>query len=328
MAALLAQPNRFGFDAVLRVLMHARRTQDPAQAAQFRTAPARALPTGEVTSVVHTEVGRKPRVTVAMIGLIGTGGVLPRLYENLAAASLRRGSAALHDFVDLLSHRMVAFFGQAGIKYRLHRSAETASLGTAPDPIGRAVLALTGHGTANLVERLEAGADPLLHYAGLFATRPRSADRLAALVSDWLGQPVEVRQFAGSWLPLPREQRTTLPGPGLGGSWNRLGDGAVLGIQSWDPHARIVLRIGPLHRAAFEALLPDQLGHHRLVSLVQAFLGLETGFAINPVLAATALSPLALDRLRPGRLGWNTWISRPGAVRGADAPDARFEAAQ
>jgi type VI secretion system protein ImpH len=327
MAMLLAQPHRFRFDAVLRILMHARRTRDPAQAAQFRTSPGRAHPAGEVTAVVQTGTGRKPRVNVSVIGLIGAGGVLPRQYETLAADALRRGSGALHDFVDLLSHRMVAFFAAAGIKYRLHRSAEVASLGNDPDPIGKAILALTGHGTANLVERLEAGADPLLHYAGLFAMRPRSADRLAALVADWLGQPVEVRQFAGSWVQVPREQRTSMPGPGASGSWNRLGDGAVLGVQSWDPHARIVLRIGPLNRSAFEALLPDQPGYRRLASLVQAFLGMETGFAINPVLAGAARFPLTLERSQPGRLGWSTWLSRPDETSSPDAPDARFEVA-
>jgi type VI secretion system protein ImpH len=222
---------------------------------------------------------------------------------------------------------MVAFYGQAGIKYRLHRSAEFAPLGVAQDPVSRAVLALTGFGTGRLVERLEAGADPLLHYAGLFAMRPRSAERLSAVVSDWLGRPVEIRQFVGGWLPLPPEQRTSLPGQGTAGSWHTLGGGAVIGVRSWDPHSRIVLRIGPLDRAEFEALLPDQPGYHRLTSLVRAFLTPETGFAVNPVLAGAARFPLRLDGAQPSRLGWNTWISRPGVIRQSDAPDALFEVA-
>jgi type VI secretion system protein ImpH len=324
---LLTEPYRFRFDAALRILMRTRRTGDPAAAAEFRTQPGRFYPAGEVTSVVRTTETRKPRMTVAMIGLIGSGGALPRLYETLAGASVRRGSSALHDFIDLLSNRMVSFFGQAGIKYRLHRSAEVASLGTAPDPVSRAVLALTGYGTDGLIERLEAGTDPLLHYAGLLAMRPRSAERLSALISDWLGRPVEVRQFAGAWLSLPPEQRTSLPRLGSTGSWNTLGGGAAIGVRSWDPHARIVLSIGPLDRAAFEAVLPDQPGYRRLVSLVQAFLGPETGFAINPVLAGAARFPLRLDRAGPFRLGWNTWISQAGGPRQSDAPDALFEVA-
>jgi type VI secretion system protein ImpH len=324
---LLTQPHRFQFDAALRILMLTKRAGDPATVVEFRTQPGRSHPAGEVTSVVRTTETRKPRMTVAMIGLIGSGAALPRLYETLAGASLRRGSSALHDFIDLLSNRMVSFFGRAGIKYRLHRSSEIASVGTAPDPVSKAILALTGYGTDGLIERLEAGADPLLHYAGLLAMRPRSAERLGALISDWLGRPVEVRQFAGTWLGLPPEQRTSLPGPASAGSWNALGAGAAIGVRSWDPHARIVLCIGPLDQVAFEALLPDQPGYRRLISLVQAFVGPETGFAINPVLAGAARFPLRLDSAGPCRLGWNTWISQAGGTHHPDAPDAQFEVA-
>ena len=66
-----------------------------------------------------------------------------------------------------------------------------------PDPVTRVLLALTGYGTPHLTDRLAAGTEPLLHYAGLFAIRPRSADRLGALISDWLGMRVEVVEFAG-----------------------------------------------------------------------------------------------------------------------------------
>ena len=80
---LLTQPYRFKFDAALRILMRAIRTGDPAAAAEFRTQPGRFYPAGDVTSVVRTTETRKPRMTVAMIGLIGSGGALPRLVRNV-----------------------------------------------------------------------------------------------------------------------------------------------------------------------------------------------------------------------------------------------------
>jgi type VI secretion system protein ImpH len=270
---------------------------------------------------------RLPRVKVPLIGLVGAAGVLPRLYGTTAMSSARRGSTALQDFLDLLSHRLVAFFGSAGIKYRLHRSTEVAALAKPParDSIAAALLALTGHAAPGLTERLAIGPDPLLHYAGLFSMRPRSADRLQALVSDWLGRPVEVRQFAGSWLLLPRDEQTSLPLGGSPGTWNSLGLDAAIGVQSWDIQARIVLRIGPLEREAFEALLPDGPVHARLVSLVRTFLGLETGVAINPVLAREAGFPLDLGESGKPLLGWNTWLAEPGHPLREDALDAVFE---
>ncbi len=322
LARLQREPQRFRFDAALRVLMRARRTADPADAADFRSQPGLGFPAAEVTAVAPPGQAGRPRVSVALIGLVGAAGVLPRLYGELAGLSLRRGSSGLLDFVDLLSQRMIGCFARAGIKYRLNRSTETAALASppAPEPIAGVLLALGGYGTPGLVERLESGPEPLLHYAGLFGMRPRSADRLAALLSDWLGRPVEVVQFAGSWLSLPVAERTLLPaGPSPGG-WNRLGEDAVIGVRSWDPQARIVLRIGPLDRAGFDALLPGRPAHARLVGLARAFLGMETGFAINPVLAREAAFPLRLAG--EAQLGWNSWVG--GAVSG-DRGEAVFE---
>ena len=330
MARLLREPARFSFDAALRVLMHAAKSSDPAKAARFRNQTSLAFPASEVDAVARPANGTAPQVSVSLFGLTGATGVLPRLYGQLAAMTARRGSSALQDFLDLLSHRMVALFGRAGIKYRLHRSSETAALAApetpdAKDPIAGALLALSGYGTPGLLPRMEAGPDVLLHYAGFFATQPRSAERLRALLTDWLGRTVEVRQFSGGWLALPTEQRSALPGPGMAGAWNRLGVDAAIGVRSWDPQARIELRIGPLDRDGFSALLPDQPAHRRLAALVRAFLGLETGFAINPVLARLSTFPLRLNKAENPRLGWNTWLAAPGSTLRLDGSDAVFD---
>jgi type VI secretion system protein ImpH len=264
-------------------------------------------------------------VTVGLMGLFGPSGVLPRYYSEVVTQALRSRSTALRDFLDLLAHRFVAFFARGGIKYRPARAAETAA--RSQDQVARVLLALTGYGTPHLADRLAAGTEPLLHYAGLFALRPRSADRLGALTSDWLGMRVEVVEFAGAWLPLPPDQRTRLA---RNGAWCRLGVDAAAGVRAWDPQARIILRIGPLDLKGFQRLLPDRIALHRLVSLVRAYVGYELGFAINPVLAAHDVPPLLLDATSdpPPRLGWNTWVPGPdgGFIARGDAADAVFEA--
>ncbi len=319
LARLRRQPWRFGFDAAVRVLARAERRSDFTDIARFRSPPALAYPPADVTEV-RPDQGKSglPRVTASVMGLTGPAGVLPRFFSEIVTATLRDRSRALHDFLDMLGHRMVGLFARAGAKYRLHRAAETAMLDSppSPDPVSRAVLALGGYGTDHLVPRLAAGPEPLLHYAGFYAMRPRSADRLAALASDWLGREVEVVQFAGAWLKLPADQQTRLAVGRRPGAWNRLAVDAAIGTRAWDVQARVILRIGPLDRTAFEALLPDRQGLRRLVSLVRAYLGFETGFAINPVLAADQIPPLFLDAGAdpPPRLGWNTWVpaARPG----------------
>ncbi len=334
-ARLLAAPRRFGFDAAVRILSRRARTADAAEAARFRTPPGLAYAPAETAAIDPAQEDRPPQLTVGMIGLTGPSGVLPRLYTELVTTSLRNRSGALHGFLDMLAHRLIAFFAGAGVKYRLNRSAEAAGAADPPevDRIAEALLAYTGYATPHLASRLTIGAEPLLHYAGLFAGRPRSAEKLGALVSDWLNRKVEVVQFAGAWLSLPPDQRTRLARGLKPGAWNRLGGEAAIGVRAWDPQARIILRLGPLDRATFETLLPDRAGLQRLVSMVRAFLGFETGFAVNPVLARAEVPPLRLEaRADPApRLGWNTWVPAPegpppGAPPRGDAADALFEA--
>ena len=333
-ARLLAEPKRFRFDAAMRILARAKKTPDFAQIARFRTPPGLGYPPADILTIDPPADSRPHEVVTAVMGLTGTSGVLPRAYTDVVTKTLRNRSAALHDFLDMLSHRFVAFFARAGEKYRINRCAETAATANPPEPdrVAEALLAFSGYATPHLTERLTAGVDPLLHYSGLFAGRPRSAEKLTALVSDWLGRKVEVAQFAGAWLALAPDQQSSLAAGLKTGAWSRLGIDAAIGVRAWDLQARIILRIGPLDRASFAALLPDRLGLQRLVSLVRAFLGYEIGFAVNPVLSGPEVPPLSLDPSAdpPARLGWNSWIPAPEGlplgISRADAADALFEA--
>jgi type VI secretion system protein ImpH len=335
LARLLREPRRFAFDAGVRVLMQAAGTPDPAEAVRFRSLPGLGFAGADISRVQESEAGGPPRLTTPVMALTGPAGVLPRYYTEVLSQTLRDRSRAMHDFVDLLSHRMVGHFARAGVKYRLARAVETARLAPpaarrpdAPpaDPVAMILLSLTGYGTGHQRNRLAAGTDPLLHYAGMLGMRPRSADRLAALASDWLGRPVEVVQFAGAWLPLPPDQRSAMPVGRRAGQFNRLGVDAAIGTRAWDAQARVVLRVGPLDRAAFTALLPDQPALRRFVSLIRAFLGFETAFAVNLVLAAEAVPDTQMGGTSGARLGWNTWMPQPGRRRTRDATEALFEA--
>lgn len=325
--SLKQTPRKFRFDAAVRILMRARRTLDPAEAARFRSAPGLAYPPADVLSVDDGE--GPPSVTVSVMGLTGSAGVLPRYYTEFVTLTRRARSTALHDFLDMLAHRFVAFFAAARIKYRPAPAAETAALRSPPepDPITDILLALTGYGTPHLVPRLSIGPEPILHYAGLFAMRPRSAERLRAMVSDFLGMEAEVIEFAGAWLNLPPDQQTRI---GAAGAFGRLGVDAAAGTRAWDPQARFILRIGPLDIAGFDRMLPDRPALHRLVTLVRAYVGQEQGFAINPVLKAAEIPPIQMGGgSGPApRLGWNTWmpVAAGGIARARDAADAIFEA--
>ncbi len=332
---LRARPRRFRFDAAVRLLWLAARTADPSDAMRFRSPVGLAYPAADVLAVEPGRPGGPPIVSETVMGLAGPAGVLPRWYSEMVVATVRGRSRALADFLDMLGQRFVALFARAGVKYRLHRAAELAPLAEPEgrDRVGEAALAFAGFATPGLVGRQAAGREALLHYSGLLASRPRSAERLEALASDWLGRKVEVVQFAGAWLAVSPDNQSRMPRGRLPGAFHRLGFDAAVGTRAWDMQARIVLRIGPLDLASFQALLPDRAGLRRLVALVRAFLGLETGFAVNLVLAGAEVPPLRLSATAdpPPRLGWNSWVPDPGprpagALARRDAAEALFEA--
>ena len=339
LARLLREPRRFRFDAVVRVLMTAARTDDPSEAIRFRSPPGLAFPGADVQEIHAGD--RRTEATTGVMGLTGPSGVLPRYYSELVSQTLRGGSTALHQFLDMLADRFVGFLGLAAVKYRPARAADVALLArvsspsspSSPDAISKVLLSLTGFGTANAADRVVAGADPLLHYAGLFAMRPRSAERLAVMLSDWLGMDVQILEFAGAWLRLPADQQSRIGTPG---AFCQLGIDAAAGVRSWSPEARMMVRVGPLRRDAFQQMLPGGETLQRLVSLVRAFAGLDIGFAVNPVLAAADFAQSGeSDAIRLGgdgpvspRLGWNTWlpVAQGSFQRRTDADEAVFDA--
>ena len=336
LARLKAEPQRFSFDAAVRLLTFSRRRADPADVARFTSVPGSSYLAAEVTAVQADGSISSPRVAVGLINLTGPAGVLPRHYSDAVVGDQRTRSFSLTDFLDLISHRVIAAFAAAGAKYRPHRAADVGALALdreRGDSVADVLLALTGYATPGLADRLPAGAATLRHYVGFFSAHPRSTDRLEALASDWLGHPVKVDQFAGAWLALPVDQRTRLPVDVSPGAFGQLSLDAAIGVRAWDQQARIVLRIGPLDLPYFERLLPDRPLLRKLVSLVRSFVGFEVGFAINPVLARDAVPPLALSPPNEARagaagplLGWNTWLPTSAAIRRrTDASDALFE---
>ena len=321
---LARTPARFAFDAAVRILLHQAGTADPGHAARFETPPNLAYPGAEIAAV---GAGAKyPSVVTTVIGMTGPSGVLPRGYSEAVAVATRDRSPSLQAFLDMLANRFVAGFARAGAKYRPHRAVEDAALDGRPDPVGGALLALAGYGIADLGTRLAPGEAALKHYAGFFAARPRSADRLASLASDWLQRPVRVLQFAGVWLALPPSERTALPRGKSEGAFARLGVDAAAGVRAWDSQARVVLRVGPLDRAAFESLLPGKPSLARFVGLIRAYLGFETAFAVNLVLRRDAVPSLSLDPSTHPRLGWNTWLTAAPSSRLTDPDEPLFEA--
>jgi type VI secretion system protein ImpH len=328
---LAARPHLFRFDAAVRLLRLAARERRKDDAISFVAPPSLAQPAAEILEAQAQQPGKRARLVTTLIGLTGPSAEMPRWYTELLAQSNRQKSRAVLDFFDLLAQRLIMGFAQAGAKYRLPRSAEQAFQAGTEEPIGAGVLAFTGYGTPHLTNRLAVPADALRHYAGFFAAHPRSSSRLASMISDYLGRPVEVREFAGAWLPIAPDQQSRLPRGRIHGAFCALGVDAAIGTRAWDQQARFIVRIGPLSYPAFEALLPDKPGLSALAALIRAYVGWEADFAINLVLDAREIPALGLNpgaAVGAARLGWTSWIpSATLSLKGrTQVDDALFSA--
>lgn len=306
-ALLRREPTRFHPDEAAAIT--AKVAKRPVRDLDYRTPPRLGHPSGAVVQA-RPEDGQ---LTFATFGLVGPGGTLPRHHTATVAAEVRKRSRALHGFIDLLARRLAGQFVEAGAKYRPTRN---------PEPAQRILAAAIGMGTKGLEGRMAIPVDALLYHAGNLASRSRSVERLRALLEAETERQVEIEEFAGGWMRLPTTEQSRMPAGRGAPQHCGLGSTAVLGAQVWDAQARFIIRIGPLTRPEFDALLPGQPAYKRVTDLTRFFVGLDTGFAINLVLKAEDVPQASLGG--GARLGWSSWPATPKA-RTADVRDAIFE---
>jgi type VI secretion system protein ImpH len=289
-------------------------------------------------------VANAPSMTVAFMGLTGPNGILPRHYTEkilrLEIDSETRNKperTALRDWLDLFNHRFISLFHRAWEKYRFHLAYERgAYAGQEPDPFTRCLFSLIGLGMPALRDRLRVSSrivvdgEPrervlgriddlaLLYYGGLLAQRPRNAVALEAILADYFGLPVKVRQFQGQWLRLDEANQSR-----LGAGNNQLGVNLVAGQRVWDVQSKVRLRLGPLRRDQFDDLLPDRTPmparktFFLLSHLVRLYLGPDLDFDVQLILRAPDVPG---SRLGESRLGWNSWVRTGPALRDAEDP--------
>lgn len=320
LGTLFREPGRFTLDAAIGVLLAAGGSRRPEQVLRFQTAFGLRPAMRDILAVEQEPGSGRYVVRIGFSGLTGPGGVLPRPYTETVNEEHRRRSPALAGFLDMLSQRALLQYALAGAKYHPHRVAALARYDApdhAPDGDGfvTSLLALAGHGLPGDIARSGLAPGQLLYFAGLFASRPRSADRLAALLEEWLGVPVRIDQFVGTWQRLDQDERSR-----LGLAHSRLGVDAAAGTRVWDIQSRIRIVIGPLDLPGFEALLPDRDRLPQLDRIIRAYLDDEAAFGINLVLRAASVPSARLGSMR---LGWTGWLPTAGR-RVADVNDTVF----
>lgn len=312
-------PNSFGFFQAIRILQAALpdrekvgRFVDPSrEVVRFGVHRGIGFPASEIHTL--TGDGDGPlRMRVNFMGLIGPMGVLPYHYTLLAPERGRTRDSAYGDFLDLFHHRLISLFYRAWEKTRFDR----------PDVDGdyalrEHLLDLVGNGVAAQRAGLPFEEDALLYYAGLLSASTRSAVALQQLIADYFEVPVEVHEFEGGWFGLTDRDLCELGDES--GSASRLGQGAVVGDEIWDPQSRIRVRIGPLERESYERFLPTGDAFERLRGVTRYFSNDEQEFELQLVLEQDSVPGFVVGNDESDQpLGWCTWLSSGQFAHDAD----------
>jgi type VI secretion system protein ImpH len=308
---LRREPHCFDFFQALRLLERFRPEKKPVgqfthpetEVARFRAHPSLAFPASQIQQMEWPDDGQV-QMMVNFMGLTGPEGVLPNPYTSLIIERERVGDNSLRDFLDIFNHRMISLFYRAWRKYRLDVACERGER----HRFSRNLLSLLGLGTGAMRDREIISDDSLIYYSGLLAQRPRSAQALQQILSDYFDVPVAIEQFSGGWYRLDRETQCRLAEESTDSG--ELGFGAVVGDEMWNQQSRVRIVLGPLSLERYADFLPDGQSFKPLQSWVRFFSSEEWDFELKLILdreqvPACTLGAAGLSR---PQLGWVSWV--------------------
>jgi type VI secretion system protein ImpH len=320
--ALAREPHRYDFYQVMRRLECARpqlprwgqalRPHD--ELVRLGQEPELTFAPAPLASFTPAGTARQARLAIRLFGLLGPNGPLPlHLTEYARERQLHAGDRTFVRFLEMLSHRFVAFF------YRAWAQSQPTVAADRPDDdrfrtfigalFGLAPLAFRNRDSVPDAAKLAA--------AGLLAPQVRNADGLGSILAAYFHVPVRLREFIGHWLDLAPADQTT-----LAATHANLGQGAVLGRKVYDRQSRFRIELGPLSCALYESFLPTGELLRPLVDWVRNYVGFEYAWDLRLALVAEEVPVVMLGET--GRLGWTSWLGlRP---LGKPADDLVLEA--
>jgi type VI secretion system protein ImpH len=254
--------------------------------------------------------GRPPRLSVNFFGMFGPNGPLPLHLTEYARERLQYAKdTTLVRFLDVFHHRMLSLF------YRAWADPQPTVNFDRPDADRFAVYlgAMFGLGMPSLRQRDAAPDLAKLHFAGHLAGHTHHAEGLRSILLAFFRLPIEIDQFVGHWLEVPRRSRCRL---GESPQTGALGSTAFLGARVWDCQSKFRITIGPMGLADYQRLLPGGDSLRRLIAWVRDYVGDELEWDANLVLKQAEVPPLQLGKI--GQLGWTTWITSRPLTRDAD----------
>lgn len=252
----------------------------------------------------------KPKLLVYLFGLLGPNGPMPLHFtEHIYERGRRNNDHTLEAFLNLFHHRLISFF------YRAWANAEpTVSMDRpATDEFGHFIASLIGLGLPALRNRDAMPDLAKLHYSGSLSCQNRHPDGLKSILSGFFDAPIEIEEFVGRWISLPKQCLCELGGNRRAA---RLGSNATVGYRVWDYQQTFRIILGPVSYDSFQRMLPGREGLKRLTDIVRNYLGDELAWELKLILKKDEVPRVSLGR--QGSLGWTTWVQAGTPTQHAD----------
>ena len=312
---LAADPYRFDFYHAVRSLeaLHPtsprvgnslRVADDPVR---FCQQPSLRFEPATLTEFRHQRENAPMRMFVAFLGLLGPMGPMPlHLTEFIRDRERNANDPTGARFLDIFNHRVISLFYRAWAVNQQAVSFDRPEL----DRFVVYVATLIGLGTSNLRNRDEVPDLAKLHYSGRLAAQTRNAEGLRAILEDYFKVHVEIEQFVGHWMKLPKDCQCRL---GESRDTGVLGKTAIVGTKIWECQQRFKIRMGPMGFADYQRLLPSGRSIRRLRDWVLNYVAQQFGFDVQLVLRGNEVPDCKLGK--GARLGWSTWMkTKPGPM--------------
>jgi type VI secretion system protein ImpH len=287
---------------------------------------------------------KTPRLIQRFFGLFGPQGAMPiHITEYVRERIRNHGDHTLRRFADIFHHRMTAMFYRAWARVRPTVSFDQPS----SDRFGDYVGTLAGLGMDSLDNRDAFPDLPKRHFVGLMSNQTHHAEGLLAILSGYFRLPVQLEEFVGQWIELPKNCRCL-----MGQSSSALGVNTTVGSHVWDCQQKFRVIFGPLQLEDYYRMLPGGSSKSSSVEITQEMIAAAnmSGRSVLEVLGETARSSgVSLDRLMAavrsytgdelqwdlqlilkkeetppiglgivGRLGWSSWMLRDPMPRDPD----------
>lgn len=328
-ASLFDEPHRFDFFQAVRLLERdGCGLPDPVgigedgppsrEPVRFAAMPTMQFPPGMIIDLLrqadYDDGPESAEMKVALFGLLGPLGALPRHYTEQAADRAKGlKDETLPRFLDLVQHRLSSLMYRASVRSRVGLSAERAAVLASrsrrapPSRVVEALLAVVGVAIDGPVGRASKGSripeQALLYYAGRLHQENASAEAVRAVLSDHFGLPVRVSQWQGRWIRLPAASRTEMTPRGN----CALGVSTVAGTRVWDQTSLYRLRIGPLDRVQFDSFLPGRSRMAELGEWINRLVGPDLDVEVQLVLKAEHVPRSRFGPSEPIELGRASW---------------------